>query len=288
VFGKLLGEWFDKTRALCMGISGMGNGIGVTIFPLLVAMLLPHGWRFTYICIGAIVLVIGGAAQIFLLKDAPVERRVQAAEAAGVDRRLPGMTLAEAMRTGRFWLLLTGMPLASGALMAAGHMTVPQLVQRGYPTMLGAETMACVGLSAMFVEPVVGFLLDRYDNPRRIFPLYLFGIAGLLLVVYAKGAPMMLLAGWLMGFSIGGQFTAMSYLLSRYFGVRDLGKISGIAYGAAMLTTSIFMVGLNAVFDATGAYGPAMLAVSPILLWNTVVPWLLGRYPKEVGALQAG
>jgi MFS family permease len=147
--------------------------------------------------------------------------------------------------------------------------------------------MACVGLSAMFIEPVVGFVLDRFDHPRLIFPLYLFGVCGLLLVVYARGAPMFLLAGWLMGFSIGGQFTAMSYMLSRYFGVRDLGKISGIAYGVVMLTTSIFMVGLNAVFDATGAYGPAMLAVTPILLWNTVVPWLLGRYPKDASVVQA-
>jgi predicted MFS family arabinose efflux permease len=249
----------------------------VTLFPLLVAGTLEHyGWRGSFLWIAGIVLLVGVPAQYLFL----VEPRRPARDVVDPAAHVPpaGMTLAEALRSGRFWLLLSAMPLCGGALMAAVHMAVPLLQSRGFPVMIGAQAMACVGLAAMVGEPVIGFFLDRSNHPRRLSGVYLLGIAGLFILLYGHDANAFRFAGVLLGIAIGGEFTALSYLLSRYFGLRALGAVSGIAFGAVLAINALFTVILNAVFDATGSYATAILALMPVLLWNAVVPWLLGTY----------
>lgn len=278
VFGKILSQWFERRRGLWMGVVGMGNGIGVMLFPLLVtAMLGPYGWRGAFMAIGVIVLLIGVPAQLLLLR-AP--RQVATSLLEPHDGTpAPGLTLGEALRSGRFWLLLSAMPLCGGALMAAVHMSVPLLESRGYSVTYGAQAMACVGLAAMVGEPLIGFFLDRTDQPRRLSGVYLLGIAGLFIMLHGQGPIVFALGGILLGLAIAGEFTALSYLLSRYFGLRALGSISGIAFGAVLAINAGFTLILNAVFDTTGSYAIAIMALMPILVWNAMVPRLLGPYP---------
>jgi MFS family permease len=124
----------------------------------------------------------------------------------------------------------------------------------------------------------VGFLLDHSKTARRLCPLYLLAVLGLLILLVAHGTLPILAAAVLIGIGMAGEFSALSYLISRYFGRKALGTISGVGFGLMTVVISVTTVMLNAIYDRTGSYRLAILAVIPFLVWNVVAPLLMGRY----------
>ena len=57
--GIVLSRWFYRRRGLAIGIAFAGTGIGTFVFsPLVERFIEGHGWRGTYIILGAIVLIL--------------------------------------------------------------------------------------------------------------------------------------------------------------------------------------------------------------------------------------
>jgi nitrate/nitrite transporter NarK len=81
------------------------------------------------------------------------------------------------------------------------------------------------------------------------------------------------------GFSLGAELDVVSYLTSRYFRLENFGFLFGTIGGFIGLAASNGPVALNAVFDATGRYTPALWAAIPICLVSALLFVLLGPYP---------
>ena len=278
IYSKLLSEWFEARRGLWMGISSGASGLGSAALPLLAsATLMALGWRGSFVCISLIVLLIGLPLQFFLLVDAPVHRSV-GLDPLAKPRELEGLTAREAFRTVRFWLLLTSLPIGGGILVALAVTMVPILLSNGVPLTMAATAFAVVGLTSSIGEATVGFLLDHSKSARRLCPLYLMAVLGLLILRVSHGALPILAAGVLIGIGMAGEFSALSYLISRYFGRKALGTISGVGFGLMTVVISITTVMLNSIYDRTGSYRLAIFAIIPFLIWNVVAPLLMGRY----------
>ncbi len=60
ILAKLLSEWFDASRGLWLGVcSGVGNGLGGTVFPIVaVALMQAYGWRHAFLFIGLTGLLV--------------------------------------------------------------------------------------------------------------------------------------------------------------------------------------------------------------------------------------
>ena len=280
VYAKLLSEWFEARRGLWIGVAGgVGNGMGATFLPVLAALLLPVvGWRASFGAIGAVVLVGGWPIQYFLIKNAPVRGTTSALEHA-VPAELEGVSASTALRSREFWLLATSLPIGGGCLVALFTTIVPLLTDRGFSLEIATGVIVACSLTAMVWEPTVGFLLDHTAKPRGLAPLYLVAAAALLIILTTT-SPLMLIAGGVMlGLGLGAEGSALYFLLSRYFGRRAIGTISGVATGIWLGTGALATVLLNAVYDGGKSYRIAVLYILPLLVWNSAAVLFLGRYP---------
>src|SRR5690242_11534178 len=71
-YSRVVADWFDRDRAFSLGVAGAGVSLGAFITPSLAQFLLArHGWRFAYLCLAGISLVVATPVVAFFLLDRP-------------------------------------------------------------------------------------------------------------------------------------------------------------------------------------------------------------------------
>jgi MFS family permease len=277
VIAKLMAEWFNRTRGLWMGFcGGLGNGFGAIIFPSLASAVLlrGYGWRDGFLLVGTITLVTGLPVMFFLARDAPI--RAQKALAEPVV--LAGVSFREAMRSPLFWLIFSIAPLGAGCMTSMFTTIVPILTDRGITLPNAVMVIQAFALTTTVAEPGIGWLIDRTPSPKTVAPMFLLTAIGLWLLLHAHSQPVLVLSGVLMGVGAGADYTVLPYLLSRYFGLKEMGAIAGIAYSGTLLVGAIMPLFLNGVFDLTGNYNAAVLTIAGILFYSSIAILTFKKY----------
>ncbi|MGA0600047.1 MFS transporter [Caulobacter sp. KR2-114] len=225
MFTNVVTGWFDAARGRALGLTaGLGNGAGSTVLPIVAGLLLArYGWRGAYQGIGLLVALIGFPLLLAFLKDPPL-RAADQAQAAD------GLTLAEAARTPTFWITLVAIALGAGCVTAVFTHVAPILGDKGIGERPIIAVISTFALVCAAWQIAVGWLLDRTRAPRIAAPLYLLAAVGVVLMLYAQDTPGLILAGALMGIGLGTEFGALPFFISRYFGLRAYGAISGVMW----------------------------------------------------------
>ncbi|CAN5402818.1 MFS transporter [soil metagenome] len=267
MFSKVVSEWYDERRGLMLGISaGVGNGIGATLMPIVTASLLPViGWKASYAVIGLMIFGIGFPVLYFFLKDPP---RAAVAAVAQRAARVPGTgyTLGEAMRSGPFWLIILSLGLGAGCVTAVFSHVIPVLTDRHVELGLATIVMSVLALVTAAWQVAVGSLLDRITSPRTAAPGFLAAAIGLWLLSNSMSAPVLVLAGVLLGIVLGTAFGALPYFISRYFGLKSYGAIIGVVYAFVMIAQGATPLLMDLWFDAHGSYAGSIVVIEICLL----------------------
>jgi hypothetical protein len=101
----------------------------------------------------------------------------------------------------------------------------------------------------------------------------------------ARGSALLAASAVMLAIGLGAESSALSFLLSRYFGRRALGAISGVAFGVMLGAGALTMVLLNAAYDAGLGYRVAVLCLIPVLIWNGAALLFLGPYPFNAASV---
>ena len=260
MFTKVIAGWFDQRRGLFLGIAGgLGNGIGAALSPLFVYVLISsYGWRAGFQGLGAVIVLIGFPVLYLLLKDPPQDVSRTATEHL---EKTAGFTLAEALKTSTFWIILAAIALGAGCMTAIFAHVVPMLLDRGVSARQATTVLATFSLVTAGWQIGMGYMLDRIPRPWIAAPFYLLALAGLILLESTSSYPLLLLSGMLMGLGLGTEYGVLPYFLSRYFGTRHYGAISGSMYGVIVLTQGLTPFLMDIVFDVTGNYDIAIIAI---------------------------
>jgi MFS family permease len=276
IYNQVISRWFDRARGRMLGLTaGLGNGLGAAILPFAVLILMSDwGWRAAFFGLGLIEIAVGLPAILFLLQDAPRRARGQAPSADD----LPGMTLEQAVRTSSFWLTLIAICLGAGCLTAVLAHVVPILTDRHFPVSqatLVVSLFAMVGAGWMVV---VGLLLDKIDSPRIIVPLYLISVLGVLALERGTTLTELVAGGVMMGIGLGTEYAALSYFISRYFGLRRFGLISGVMYSAVTIAQGATPYLMDVDFDRHRSYLLSLHLIEGALVLGAAFIACLPRY----------
>ena len=90
-----------------------------------------------------------------------------------------GLTLGEAIRGYRFWILLLSILFAYQGFSGIGPNLLPSLTDDGFSREQAASVQSVYGISIIIGRVVVGYLVDRFWAP---------GVAAICLAVPAAGA----------------------------------------------------------------------------------------------------
>jgi predicted MFS family arabinose efflux permease len=235
------------------------------------------GWRQAFAAIGLFVLVVGLPILFITLRE-PRERLAQ--EDGAQDQAPGGATFAQAMRSPLFWAIFAAVPVGGGALTGVFANTVTVLTSQGIA--VGSATLAVTvfALVCVVIEPLAGHMLDDAARPRRTAAFFALAAAGLILLAHAHGPGMAMLGCVLTGMGLGVEFSVLPYLLARYFGLREMGAISGIAYAGALVSNGLSPLVLNAAYDRLGSYAPGLYLVSLFMVLALAVFLVLPPFDR--------
>ena len=280
LFTKIIAGWFDRYRGFFLGIiSGVGYGMGSTLMPIFAVFVLSgHTWRTTYQAIAILVLVVGFPAIFFFLRNPPNPLPPKTHMRLKGVAEIPGLTLLEAAKTRAFWMVLLSISICSGSMLAVFIHIVPILMDRGLPVAEATSVLSTFALFTVFGQIGTGFLLDQFRRPNLIAPFFFIPVIGLPLLIYASGTPLLLISGALMGLGMGTEFGLLPFCLSRYFGLKAYGRISGLVYGIIALTNGFFPVLMDVVFDLRGNYSGAINVIIGVMVVGTALIALLPSF----------
>jgi MFS family permease len=280
-FMKLLTARFDRDRGLALGLALCGSGFtSFVIQPMYLAPIVQaYGWRAGYVAIGLLPIVLALPATLLWLRDAPAA--VVATPASGA--RLPGMSLGAALRDYRFWALAGVFFLFSAAVTAVLNSFVPILMDKSYDAVTAARIAGTFGLAVIVGRVGIGWLLDRLWAPGVGCAFFLASALGMaLLSLPAQSTPLTLLYVALAGLAAGAEVDLMAYLVSRYFGLLDFGKIYAGIYVGFALGPGLLVPAFGWAHDRYASYAPGLLGVAVTMLLSGLVLLTLGRYPPSL------
>jgi MFS family permease len=275
LLSKPISVCFERTRGFFFAISGaFGINVSASIIPAVVALwMTQYGWRAAYLGIAAVIFVVGFPALLLLPR-----RLAPAATRSAAPSALEGMTLREAARTRSFWLLLGGIAGGAGSLTATVTHIIPILTDRHLSMQLATGVFGAMALCNASWQVVMGWLLDRTSSPKVAGFFLAISLLGLLLLGGATGSTTLLAGGILLGMGTGTEYALLPYAIPRYFGNRHFSAIYGAIYGVTILVSGVAPILMDVVFDATGQYRNALIAMAITISASALVFALLPIY----------
>ena len=192
-----------------------------------------------------------------------------------------GLTVREALRDRRFWIMTFAFLLIAFALTAP----TPNLenilrTQKFSLAEIGSIT-AGFGLSVIAGRIAGGWLLDRFWAPGCALGILILPMIGSYMLSRPEvDASHAALAVVTLGLGAGFEFDLLAYLIARYFGRRAYGMIYGTFYTVIAFGGGMGPVIYGRVFDATGRYDAALLSGIGCLLVGSMSLLAMGRYPR--------
>jgi MFS family permease len=281
-YGSLVSRWFDRLRGLALGLTMLGIGLGAVIMPSVAQTLIARfGWRTAYSILGASVLLICWPVVAFFVKEKPKDFGLlsdgDSAKTDCIDDVRHGLTAREAWRSRDFWLMACAFTLVSASVQACVVHMVPILNDRNLGMRAAASGSSLIGAAVMIGRIGTGYLLDRTFAAR---------LASVLFAVSASGIALLLLGNrtaafagaFLVGLGLGAEVDLIPYLASRYFGLRDFGKVYSSLFAAFALAGALGPLIMGAGFDRTGSYSGPLVGFFLAILLATALMTRLGPY----------
>lgn len=278
---KLVAGWFDRSRGLFLGIvGGIGNGAGATAMPFYVQYLIQdQGWRAGYFGVGAAIAILSIPAVLFLLRDPPRQAPGQQDGEATDHADEAGTPWRAALRTPTFWLILVAIGAGAGGMTGAFTHVVPIMLDKGFALGPATKVLSLFAFVTVAWQITIGAMLDRFPIPRLAAPFFLIAAIGTVVMQESALYPSLLFSAALLGIGLGTAYGVLPYFLSRYFGLRDYGTISGFIYGVVTLVQGFTPFLMDAVFDEMGSYRWAMVGVAASLFLSSVLVLRLRPFP---------
>jgi MFS family permease len=282
---RSINGWFDQNRGLALAITLLGTGVTAAFLPAFTIWLIERfGWRWAYVGISLLPLAVALPIAIAWFRDPPAGVTQAGAVAAAHDAARPraeaGLTLGQAVRTARFWVLIVSILLVATGIAGTIANFVPLLEDRGFEPLAAGKIAGATGVSIIVGRLFAGFMMDRVWAPGIAFPmLVLPAVASLLLLDHGIGPATAILAAVLVGFASGAETDLVAYLSARYFGLRHYGRIYGAQYAVFGLASGIAPPLFGFVHDRTGSYDAILFIAAFAFGIGALLLLTMGKYP---------
>lgn len=289
-FTRAVSNWFNEKRGLALGVALIGTGVAGALAKVYAGFLIAEfGWRMAYVGVGALPLLIAFPVAFALFRDVDdpkvAERaaRMQADQASrGLDNTSYGLTLRQAFRDWRFWLLAVVFVPLSFAIGGPIPNLETLLGARGFSVPDAIFLASLIGYSVLAGRLLGGYLLDHIWAPLlACIMLMMPAVSMALFQIADPGYGQAVLAVVLLGVAAGVEYDLIAYLVSRYFGIRSYGAIYGILYAFFALGAGFGPAVYGWFYTHTGSYNQILNYSMYAFILCSLALLALGRYRDE-------
>ena len=276
-------RWFHTKRA--SGIAAASSGLsmgGVVLTPIIKKLIdakemsgaspyLALIW-FVGMCVPAYLLIRPDPLALNWMPDGQPKPENHISE-------LPGVSLADAMRTKFFWVVTIGFVLVLGSQVGAIQQIVKLVEERTSPGTAALATSVLSGASVVF-RLVGGRIIPKFPLAKfMVFIAVMQGIGIILIGQMESTIPLMFAIG-LFGAMVGNVLMMQSLLIAQRFGVKDYPRISARSGLVSLTGTAIGPILIGAIRDSSGGYTLPYLVAGCISLIGALIFTTSG--PAEV------
>jgi|TARA_B100001094_G_scaffold327373_1_gene385468 MFS family permease len=277
---RVVNQWFDNSRGIALGLTLAGTGIAATFGPTYVTSLIQDfGWRKAYLFLALTVSFFSMPAVFFLFKEPIVKNTSNETK---TDKVLLGVAFRDALQGHQFWYMGIALIFAAGGISGLITNSVPMLIDKGFTLAEAASYAGLIGLSVILGRLVVGFLLDYFWAPM-IAAIFLSSplIAAIILVGNLDSSLIISLSMIIIGLAAGAELDLLAFLASRYFGLKEYGKLYGSLYVFFSIGAGLAPAAFGRYFDANGDYELLLYIVIITSLISGLLMLKLGPYPSS-------
>jgi len=256
-------RWFLRHRGLTLGITTGGTGLGMFLYPLAAAHLIPAlGWRASYAVLG------GGTGLLLLLAStflvaSPQEMGLRpyggAADLAPTAPQAAAGSALPLLRSPAFILISLALILGGLPNMLISTHLVPMATDMGIAETRAAAALGLIGLISVGGRLILGVLGERTGWRAATIISYIGTASAWVWLLFTHNLWMLYTYSIAYGFFHGGRTVTGPGLIGEFFGTRHLAQLIGVAYalnwGFGLLGP---LIG-GWVFDSAGDYRPAFL-----------------------------
>jgi MFS family permease len=276
-YSKVIASYFDRDRGLAMGVALAGVGLGTAIMPALSnALILNFGWRQGYVGLAVVIIVLALLPVAAFLPE-PAAKKPELASPT----ELPGMPFIDGIRSWRFWALAIAFFLGSTTINGMLVHVVPLLTDRGIPAGVAVSMLSGAGLALIIGRVIAGYIMDRVFAPYVAVAFLGAPILGIAILGWNPQFISPLVGTILLGLGIGAEIDLMSFLVTRYLGIRAFGALHGSMFSIFVLGNGLGAAALGWSFQLLHSYEPAFLIFEALLVVACILVVSLGpyRYP---------
>jgi predicted MFS family arabinose efflux permease len=240
--------------------------------PIFTIFTLTRGWRFSYLYIGLIILVVNVVLVLLVIKGDPHQLGLEPYGHKKVEETVEGtgqtdqilesparsapkdFTLRQAVGTYSFWLFLVAMMICgSGDFFVTTHL-IAFVTDLGMSATTGGNMLAWYGLLSLAGILVSGPLSDLIGNKIPIASTFLIRAILLVLLFKYKNVTMLYIFAFAFGFTHLMSAPLTPTLLGKLFGFSNIGVISGVINTSHHLAGGFWAYMGGVIFDRTGSY----------------------------------
>ncbi|MCP5364467.1 MAG: MFS transporter [Hyphomicrobiales bacterium] len=279
-WSRAIAERFDRRRGFALALALTGTGMAAIMVPQYAVFVVTYyGWRAGLLAL-ALLPLIALIFAIFFFRpstEAPPRQPLSISTSAN----LYGITLSEASRSYRFWVLLFSILAMFLAITGIVPNLIPVLTDKGFTPAQAASVQSTYGLSLIFARLGIGWLLDRFWGPGVAAVVLTIPMLACLILLNDPGYFEAVLASMLVGAAAGAELDLLAFFTARYFGMRSYGRIYGLLYLGVALGAGFGPVSFAYFADVTGSYATSFQVALALFAFGGISILFLGRYPHH-------
>jgi MFS family permease len=289
----VISNWFGERRGIALGIVMGGQSLGgMVMAPLVSYAIARGGWRVGELVLAVPMFVVVTPLVIALVRSRPAEdpaedsaEAVAEASALAAERAalppgrdlfadVPGLEVAQALRTRSFWMIVLAQflyPLAAAG--AFVHM-VAYLSGIGYGDTAAAWALSLVLLFATFGQPLMGVVADRIGGRRALALAFGLLAASLVMLLAATQTALLGLFVLIFGLIVAGPIVLSPLVVAESLGVKRYGSLMGLVGFPFTLGLALGPLAAGAIYDLTTSYARAFELCAVISIAGVVISLL--------------
>lgn len=255
----LVSRWFPSNPGKANSTAIAGGAIGqLVIISVLASFLLEFGWRTSYVIVGLMIPALSVPMLLAFVRQRPALEGSR--ESAPVRRQMEVGTTFKRVITSRKFLTLIFMLLICGFqdFLVSTHI-VAFATDQGISPIVAGNLLAMMGVMGMLGVLFSGYLSDALGPGKPAGLCFWIRIGIFSLVVISNSQPAVIAFGLLYGFTFLMTAPLAPIYLTRAFGTRNLGALTGTANMVHQIGGGLGAYVAGLMFDTYGSYDAAWI-----------------------------